>query len=75
MGMGSQRKEGGCQENRPSEAQFQDPSDSQVSLWYLKLRLPKESTSALNQDPFLRLHPACANPPNYNDPERGLSLS
>lgn len=73
--MGSQRKEGGCQENRPSEAQLQDPSDSQVSLWYLKLRLPKKSTSALNQDPFLHLHPACANPPNYNDPERGLSLS
>lgn len=47
-GWGRQKKEGGCQENRSSEVQFQDLSDSKVSLWYLKLRLYKTSTSALN---------------------------
>lgn len=47
-GWGRQKKEGGCQENGSSEVQFQDLSDSKVSLWYLKLRLHKTSTSALN---------------------------
>lgn len=58
---------------RAPEVQFQDPSDSTVSLGYLKLRLHKNSTSALNHDSF-RLHPNWAKPPNYNDPERGLSV-
>lgn len=70
---GRERKEGGCQASRAPEVQFQDPSDSKVSLGYLKLRLHKNSTSALNHDSF-RLHPNWAKPPNYNDPERGLSV-
>ena len=67
------RKEGSYQKTDP-EVQFYGLSDSEVFLWYFKLRLHKKSTSALNHDSFPPSTPSWANPSNYNDPERGQSL-
>lgn len=67
------RKEGSCQKTDP-EVQFYGLSDSEVFLWYFKLRSHRNSTSALNHDSFPPSTPSWANSSNYNDPERGLSL-
>lgn len=58
------RKESGCQENKLPEMQFQGLNNSKVFLYYLKLRLHKNSTSALNYHSFP------SSPPNLGKPSK-----